>query len=95
MNLENLENKEPLIKDFFTWLFDDNRIINKNVNLEQEIDFVLAPYYLDANIYYPKQISDFFNTRPMKRLGRISQLDLAIDEFPNLYHNRLEHYKGV
>lgn len=95
MNLEDLENKEELIKEFFTWLFDDYRIIKKDVNLEKEIDLVLAPNYIDANIYYPKQISDFFNTKAMKRLGRISQLDLAIDEFPNLYHNRLEHSKGV
>lgn len=95
MNLENLETKEPLIKDFFTWLFDDDRIINKNVTLETELDLALAPYYMDANIYYPKQIADFFDTKAMKRLGRISQLDLVIDEFPNVYHNRLEHSKGV
>lgn len=95
MDLENLENKEPLIKEFFIWLFDDNRIIKKDVNLEKEIDLVLAPNYVDANIYYPKQIADFFNTKAMKRLGRISQLDLVIDEFPNVYHNRLDHSKGV
>lgn len=95
MNLEILESKEELIKEFFTWLFDDNRIIKKDVILEKEIDLVLAPNYIDANIYYPKQIADFFNTNPMKRLGRISQLGLAIDEFPNLYHTRLEHSKGV
>lgn len=95
MNLENIETKEPLIKKFFSWLFDDEKIINKDVTLEKEIDFSLAPYYMDANIYYPKQIANFFNTTAMQRLGRISQLDLAIDEFPNLYHNRLQHSKGV
>lgn len=95
MNLESLETKEPLIKDFFTWLFDDDRIINKDITLEHEIDLALAPNYMDANIYYPKQIANFFNTKAMKRLGRISQLDLAIDLFPNTYHNRLEHSKGV
>lgn len=95
MNLENLENKEQIIKEFFDWLFDDNRITNKKVILESEPDFTLAPYYMDSNIYYPKQIADFFNTQPMQRLGKISQLDLAIDESPNLYHNRLEHCKGT
>lgn len=95
MNLENLKNKEPLIKNFFTWLFDDNRIIDKNVILEKELDIALAPHYEDANIYYPKQISAILDTKAMKRLGRISQLDLAIEVFPNLYHNRLEHSKGV
>lgn len=95
MNLENLETKEPLIKEFFTWIFDDERIVNKEVTLESEIDLTLAPDYIDANIYYPKQIAAFFNTKAMKRLGRISQLDLVIDQFPNVYHNRLEHSKGV
>lgn len=90
MNLENLETKEPLIKDFFTWLFDDERIINQDVSLEKEMDLTLAHDYIDANIYYPKQISDFFSTKAMKRLGRISQLDLVIDQYPNTYHNRLD-----
>ena len=90
MNLENLESKEPLIKEFFSWLFDDENII-----LRSEIDLTLVKTHMDANIYYPKQIADFFNTNAMQRLGRISQLDLAIDQFPNLYHNRLDHCKGV
>ena len=95
MNLQNLKNKEPLIKEFFTWLLDDDKIVNKDISLENEIDLTLAPYYMDANIYYPKQIANFFNTKAMQRLGRISQLDLAIDQYPNVYHNRLEHSKGV
>ena len=95
MNLENLETKQHLIKEFFTWLFDDERIINKEVSLQKETDLSLAAYYMDPNIYYPEQIANFFNTKAMQRLGRISQLDLAIDEFPNVYHNRLEHSKGV
>ena len=37
----------------------------------------------------------FFETKAMKRLGRISQLGLAINNFPNLYHSRLEHSNGV
>ena len=95
MNLENQENKEPLIRDFFAWIFDDYRISNKDVILEKEIDLSLVPYYKDAHIYYPKQFSNFFNSKPMKRLARISQLDLVIDAFPNAYHTRLEHSKGV
>ena len=95
MNLKDIETKEHLIKDFFIWLFDDNRITNKDIILKNEIDLTLVSSYFDPNIYYPKQFADFFNTKAMKRLGRISQLDLAIDDFPNLYHNRLEHSKGV
>lgn len=95
MNLENEENKKLIIENFFKWLFDDKRVIDKEVILESELDFTLAPYYMDSNIYYPKQIANFFRTQPMQRLGRISQLDLAIDEYPNVYHNRLQHCKGT
>lgn len=95
MNLEDMQSKESLIQEFFTWLFDDKRIINKKIELNKEFDISLAPYYMDPNIYYPQQVADFFNTTAMKRLGRISQLSLAIDSFPNTYHNRLEHSKGA
>ena len=52
MNLETLETKEPLVKDFFTWIFNDERIIEKNIYLESEIDLSLVPYYKDAKIYF-------------------------------------------
>lgn len=95
INLENINTKEDLIQTFYTWLFNDKSINNKSINLEKEIDISLAPYYLDPYIYYPKQIADSFNTKAMKRLGRISQLALANDIYPNIYHSRLEHSKGV
>lgn len=93
--LENMDTKEKLIREFYTWLFDDERITVNSLVLEKELDISLAPFYADPNIYYPKEISDFFKTEAMKRLGRISQLGLSIDIYPNLYHNRLEHSKGV
>lgn len=95
MNLEDLESKEQLIYEFYNWIFQDKRIISKDVVLEKEIDISLAPYYIDANIYYPKQISELFNTTAFKRIGRISQLSRMIDIHENVYHNRLEHSKGV
>lgn len=95
IDLQNIDNKEPLIKDFFTWLFDDDSIIDKGVFLQSEVDLSLAPYYMDANIYYPKQLADFFQTTAMKRLSRISQLSLLMNVSPNVYHNRLEHSKGT
>lgn len=95
MKLEDLSSKEEIFREFFTWLFDDSRIINKEIHLEKEIDISLSPYYLDPNIYYPKQINNFFETRAMQRLGKVSQVSLAIDIHPNLYQNRLEHSKGV
>lgn len=95
INSEDIDTKENLIQDFYRWLLDDKDIIDKSVDLEKEIDISLAPYYIDPYIYYPKQIANFFNTKAMQRLGRVSQLALANDIYPNIYHNRLEHSKGV
>lgn len=95
IKLEDMNSKEKVLKDFFEWLYNDDRIINKNVELHSEIDLTLCHNYSDANIYYPIQFESFFETKAMNRLSRISQLGLAITHFPNLYHNRLEHSKGV
>ena len=95
INLEDIDTKENLIQDFYRWLFDNNNIVDKSVILEKEVDISLAPYYTDPYIYYPKQIANFFNTKAMQRLGRVSQLALANDIYPNIYHSRLEHSKGV
>ena len=95
MKLEDMNSKKEAFQDFFEWLYDDNRIENSSVKLHSEIDLSLAHTYSDANIYYPTQFEDFFETKAMSRLGRISQLGLAVTHFPNLYHNRLEHSKGV
>lgn len=95
MRLEDVDNKKEVLQPFFEWLFDDDRITDKSVDLFDEVDYTLASSYSDCNIYYPKQIKDFFDTQAMRRLGRISQLDIAINYNPNLYHTRLEHSKGV
>lgn len=95
MKLEDLSSKEQLFNDFFTWLFDDKRVVNKEIQLEKEVDISLAPFYLDPNIYFPKQFKIFFETKAMQRLGKVSQVSLAVDLHSNLYHNRLEHSKGV
>lgn len=96
LRLENVKNKRQALYDFFVWLFDDNRIIDKSITLYDEVDLSLCSSYSDPNIYYPSQIKKFFDTKAMHRLGRISQLgSLAINIHPNLYHTRLEHSKGV
>ena len=95
VKLEDTTNKKELFQEFFTWLFDDSRIINKSVSLIEELDFSLCPNYMDSNIYYPTQFKAFFETKAMQRLNRISQLGLSINDYPNLYHNRLEHSKGT
>ncbi len=95
IKLENMNSKKEVLQDFFEWLYDDERVISNNVELHSEIDLSLCHTYSDANIYYPTQFEDFFETKAMSRLGRISQLGLAVTHFPNLYHSRLEHSKGV
>lgn len=95
LRLEDVENKQEVLQEFFEWLFDDNRITDKSISLHNEIDLSLCAHYSDANIYYPEQIKKFFDTKAMRRLGRISQLGLVINTFPNSYHSRLEHSKGV
>lgn len=94
-NLEDLETKEKIYQDFFTWLFDNSHVKNSNIKLKSEIDLSLARDYKDPYIYYPEQFDTFFNSTPMKRLGRISQLSLSVNTFPNAFHSRLEHSKGV
>ena len=90
MRIENLENKKQRFQEFFSWLFE-----NKDLDISSETDLSLCPTYLDPDIYFPKPIKDFFDTKAMQRLGHISQLGLAISDDHNLYHTRLEHSKGV
>ena len=94
-DLQNMVTKEEIINEFFTWLFNDEDVKDKSVVLKSEIDLSLAHDYFDPKIYFPEQIYRFFQTPAMRRLGRISQLSLSVNEFPNTYHDRLEHSKGV
>ncbi len=76
-------------EEFFKWLF------GKNVEIKQEIDISMAPYYADPNIYYTKEIYDLFQTEAMQRLGKITHLGAFILINKNCYHTRLEHSKGA
>lgn len=89
-SLSDVEDKKKIVKEFFCWVLGKD-----NVNLYEEVDLTLASDYYDPNIYYTKEIWDFFNTRAMKRIGRVGQLGLIILENKNCYHNRLEHSKGT
>lgn len=88
--LEKRDDKKQIIEQFFKWVFDRD-----DIELIDEIDLSLAPLYNDPNIYYTKEIAEFFNTKAMRRLGKVNQLGLEIFQNPNLYHNRLEHSKGT
>lgn len=89
-SLSNRKDKKEIIREFFSWVLDKN-----NVGLFEETDLTLVKDYYDPNIYYPQQIADFFNTKAMKRIGRVGQLGLVIKESENCYHSRLEHCKGT
>lgn len=90
INLKEIDSKKEITKEFFQWLFD-----KEEVELTSEIDFSLCPYYNDPYIYYPNEIKNFFETKAMKRLGKIGQLGLTLSKNENSYHTRLEHSKGT
>ena len=90
INLRKINSKKEITKDFFQWLFE-----KEEIELTSEIDFSLCPYYNDPYIYYPQEIKNFFDTKAMKRLGKIGQLGLTISKNENSYHTRLEHSKGT
>ena len=94
-DIQDVTTKDEIMNEFFTWMFDDPNIQDKSVKLIREIDLSLAHDYMDPHIYFPETIYRFFETPAMKRLGRVSQLSFSVNEFPNTYHHRLEHSKGV
>ena len=67
LDLENISTKEDIIKEFFSWLFDDSRIKNHYIALQKETDLTLVKDYNDPNIYFPNQIYDFFQTQAKKK----------------------------
>lgn len=79
-----MQNKKELVQNFYNWLF------NKEVILQEEEDLSLAINYYDNNIYYPEEIEKIFLSKPMQRLGKITQLS-SLDSV----YTRLEHSKGV
>lgn len=90
IDLCECKTKKEKINEFFKWLLD-----NDDVELQSEIDLALVSSYYDPNIYYPKELTDFFNTKAMRRLEKVSQLGLVLMENKSCYHNRLEHSKGT
>lgn len=77
-------------EEFFAWLFD-----NQDVCLEKEVDISKCLEYQEPYIYYTPEIKAFFETKPMRRLGRIGQLANCSMNNPNASHTRLTHCKGA
>ncbi len=89
INFKNT-NKEEIIKEFYEWLLE-----RKDVSLNKSIDLPSCREYEDPYIYYPKEIEEILNTKPMQRLKRINQLGDCILLFPNAFYTRYEHSLGV
>lgn len=75
--------------ELFKWLFGND------IKIKEEADISLAPYYEDINIYYTEEIEQLFQTKALKREGKIMQLGSGIFRKSNVYHTRLEHSKGA
>lgn len=75
--------------ELFKWLFGND------IKIKEEPDISLAPYYEDINIYYTEEIEQLFQTKALKREGKIMQLGSSIFRKSNVYHTRLEHSKGA
>lgn len=84
------EFSESEYKEFFSWLLN-----KEEINLQKEADVSKVLEYEEPYIYYTPEIKDFFETTPMKRLGKIGQLVNVSLENPNASHTRLSHCKGA
>lgn len=89
MQANFIEIKENEYQEFLEWLLD------KKVEMCKELDIILAKEYEEPYIYYSKEIKEFFETTPMKRIRKIEQLATNHITDPNVYHLRLEHCKGA
>lgn len=88
--LEDLPTKEELIKNYYSWLLDNN-----DIKLEKEIDICLPVSDRDCFIYYPEIMVNLFHTEALQKLGRISQLSSMYQSTPGAWHSRLEHSIAV
>ena len=82
------EFSESEYKEFFSWLLN-----KEEINLQKEADVSKVLGYEEPYIYYTPEIKDFFETTPMKRLGKIGQLVNVSLENPNASHQDLATVK--
>lgn len=88
--MEYLEIKEEEYREFFKWILEKD-----DVHLVKELDLLLASTHNEPYIVYTKEIEEFLNTEPMKRISQINQLGTSINYNDNSYCTRLEHCKGA
>lgn len=84
-----IEVSKQEVEELFHWLFGEK------VAIKAEQDITLCPYYEDSNIYFTEEIEQLFQTKAMKRLGKILHLGRKVFQEENTYHTRLEHSKGA
>lgn len=88
--MKYLEIKEEEYREFFKWILE-----KEDVSLVKELDLLLVSTHNEPYIVYTKEIEEFLNTKPMKRISQISQLGTSINYNDNSYYTRLEHCKGA
>ena len=69
-DIENLQEND--YKEFFEW------ILEKEVTMDNEIDFTLCSTQNNPYIYFPNEIKKFLQTKPMQRLRKVTQLGSGI-----------------
>lgn len=80
---------EKEYKEFFEWLLD------REVVLDKSLDFTLCSNFSEPYIYYPKEIAEFLQTRPMQRLKRVGQMGVTMLNNPDVSHTRYDHCLGT
>lgn len=86
-DIENLQEND--YKEFFEWILD------KEVTMNKEIDFTLCSTQNNPYVYFPNEIKQFLQTKPMQRLKKVTQLGSGIIEVSNAYHTRYSHCLGT
>lgn len=87
--MEEIDLKEEDYVEFFNWLLD------REVKLDKELDFILCSTFSNPYVYYPEEIKRFIETKPMQRLMKIEQLGTSILNNTDAYHTRYLHSLGT
>ena len=80
---------EKDFKEFFSWLLE------KDIELKKELDYTLCASAEEPYVYYPEQMAEFIQTRPMQRLKRIEQLGTSVLNNVDACHTRYSHCLGT
>ena len=96
LDFKNVNTKEDIIKRVFFLAF--LIIIVLRIILlplqKKETDLTLVMIIMILIFIFLIRYTIFFQTQAMKRLGPLVSF-FTVNIFPNTYHNRLEHSKGV